>query len=412
MINLLSRINDTTKKFEEIDLLSGRHFNIFNILKLTTNEVRLHSQFIAELLDAKGSHGQKAVFLNHFIKDILCVENFDCESAKVEIEKYIGKTTDVTGGRIDIFISDKANNSIVIENKIYAGDQNNQLVRYYNFSNKNIFYLNLWGAVPNESSCGNLQADKDYKIISYREHIIPWLELCRKEAVDLPLLREGISHYLNLIKHLVGQSNNKKMANEIRDIITESSLNLKNAIQIEQSVTDAKIDIQWKFWVNLKSKLNSVNDLDVTFKADKEVTWQNVKGFYEKSRNKDINYGLWYKIYQKDDISIHFGIEISTNICYGFTIEKNGNGGIAEQNEYESIREMIISIDPTYVSSKWWLGWRYTNPQLNFREFNSEAIFDLANKDKMMKTVEDIAIASVNDITLLQSKLSAIDLGL
>lgn len=35
----------------------GELFNIFNVLDLRTNEVRIHSAFIAELLNPDGNHG-------------------------------------------------------------------------------------------------------------------------------------------------------------------------------------------------------------------------------------------------------------------------------------------------------------------------------------------------------------------
>ena len=46
----------------------GEYFNIFSVLRLETKEVRLHSAFLAELLNPEGSHGLGKQFLELFKK--------------------------------------------------------------------------------------------------------------------------------------------------------------------------------------------------------------------------------------------------------------------------------------------------------------------------------------------------------
>src|SRR5690606_9164250 len=105
----------------------------------------------------------------------------------VEIEKHIGQKTDDEGGRIDIYITDRHGDTICIENKIYAGEQEGQMLRYNNFTQKHksshLFFLTLRGR---EAQSGG-ENTKIYPI-SYEKHIIEWLEFCKKEAVDLPIL--------------------------------------------------------------------------------------------------------------------------------------------------------------------------------------------------------------------------------
>lgn len=142
--NLLDRVSDINKKYSEIAKISGENFNIFRILKIEANEVRTHSAFIAELLDTFGSHGHGDVFLELFLNQqrekqknytnfLKLFEKFDSSKSKVSIEKHIGfkNEEETEGGRIDILLSD-LKDFIIIENKIYAGDQPKQLVRYQN----------------------------------------------------------------------------------------------------------------------------------------------------------------------------------------------------------------------------------------------------------------------------------------
>lgn len=60
---LLDQVNTLNNHYKKINDLTSENFNIFRILKLESSEVRLHSAFIAELLNPKGNHGQKDKFL-------------------------------------------------------------------------------------------------------------------------------------------------------------------------------------------------------------------------------------------------------------------------------------------------------------------------------------------------------------
>ena len=86
---------------------------------MTSNEVKLHSALIVEMLDPKGSHGMKDLFLKSFIEALGLLDfNLNTKSASVEKEKNIGRKTQTTGGILDIMITD-AHKVIIIENKIY-----------------------------------------------------------------------------------------------------------------------------------------------------------------------------------------------------------------------------------------------------------------------------------------------------
>lgn len=95
--DLLNQVTLINKKYDDIAFITGERFNIFQILGLSTSEVRLHSAFIAELLNPKGTHGLGDVFLRLFI-ELLSVENkkenisyINLEKSKVFVEKWIGK---------------------------------------------------------------------------------------------------------------------------------------------------------------------------------------------------------------------------------------------------------------------------------------------------------------------------------
>lgn len=106
---------------------NGDSFNVFNIIGLKTEEVRLHSALIAELLNPHGSHGLSNSCLKSFLIMLgLPLDYFDYAKISNDYkERYIGSVTKNEGGRIDIIIED-GNHALIIENKIYAEDQENQ----------------------------------------------------------------------------------------------------------------------------------------------------------------------------------------------------------------------------------------------------------------------------------------------
>ena len=186
--------------------LSGLNFNVFRLLRMEEDEVRLHSRLIAELLDPRGSHGQGSAFLEMFLRQVECSlpsrSRIDAKKARVEPERYIGRVelsdADPTGGRIDIFITDGTRH-ISIENKIDHGEGDHQVERYCNYEPESNFVLYL---TP-DGRCANTEKSNSAPI-SYGAHIVPWLERCHKHCTDLPVLRESIKQYLVVVRKLTG----------------------------------------------------------------------------------------------------------------------------------------------------------------------------------------------------------------
>lgn len=246
IVSLFKHLSNINRAYEIVKKSTNEDFNIFSILRMETDEVNTHSRFIAELLNPKGSHFQEEKFLELFIKyfnDLRRIEdnsNFlnspielNPKKSVVEVEKYIAPKTKEEGGRLDIAISEGKENFICIENKIYAGEQENQMERYYNYAKKSakqhhIFFLTLFGDKPNSIS----SEDCIIYNISYKKHIVEWLELCKKEVADNAIIRETINQYINLIKKLTNQTINKEMEKDIQDLIlknySESSLIYKS----------------------------------------------------------------------------------------------------------------------------------------------------------------------------------------
>lgn len=251
---LLDTIRKIINNYEENSIKSGERFNIFSILKLENNEVKTHSALLGELLNPKGSHGMKTAFLELFLNEVFENKRYLIpESTSINIEEHIGKiNSDYTeGGRIDIILKDKRSNVILIENKIYAGEQKNQLIRYKNaYPNAKILFLTLFGNDSFKSE--GLNAEVDYKLISYENHIINWLQKCLDITDSFPILKHTIQQYIILLKKLTNQTINYKMKSEIVEIIKENYL---ESYEIYRNFNSAKKNIVEDFINDFKKEL-------------------------------------------------------------------------------------------------------------------------------------------------------------
>lgn len=397
---LLNNISHIIMKYDEMDRINGSKFNIFQVLNIAEDELK-HSLFLAELLNPKGRHGQGSLFLKLFVEKV-GIDDFDTESSNVETEKYIGKISESESGRIDIFLEDKDRKTIVIENKIYAGDMPQQLIRYYKFSSqynsKNILYLTLNGGSPSDDSIKsdslNLIKDENFKVISYQSHIVEWLELCRKESVNFPLLREGLLHYINLIKYLTGQSTNKNMEDEILQLAFQSKENLEMIAVIGNRFEEIKNEYHMRFWEALSDTLEKKGrTIDTAHKNHIDL---------ESLSSLKINNGLWILIKEFNEYNIYYSIFFDDCVYCGITIEINEEFIGTKPNIYNELAKILLNSNLNFHPSKYWLGLKPINPRLDFyNSFNpieNQKIFELIEKDNLQNLVISIAEEALNDI--------------
>lgn len=235
---------------------NGDLYNIFDVLNLKTNEVRTHSAFLASLLNPKGNHGMKDAYLRAFVKNVIKDNSFKfiTKKADVYVEYSIGTyNADKTeGGRIDILIS-SGENAIIIENKIYADDQENQIIRYCNyaermFKNGKILYLTLFGNQASSYSANELVADEDYFPISYESDILDWLKECASISSKKPVIQNTILQYITLIKELTNQMNSKLNEKEMLKLLCSKDNVLKTAAILDYYYP-IKEEIESKYFI-------------------------------------------------------------------------------------------------------------------------------------------------------------------
>ena len=291
----------------------GENYNLFSILRIEGSELK-HSALIANLLDPKGSHGCGDAFLRAFFEIALKGTAYPFESSSPDscTEHYTGPIAGDTGGRIDILVK-SSQYGLIIENKIYAGDQDKQLTRYDNYG-KEIFgadgyllvYLTLYGYDASKESTATKSAEEvGYLRLSYAEDILRWLEQCARLAYDKPLVRESLNQYIRTIKQLTYQDMNQENIEKIIDLAVDhpevvATLSSKlNAIA--QGIRKKYIFAELKKYADQKGWLYDDNESSDNEKEPKirfrKEGWDGSIIISADSEDKKSNYGWWINLW-------------------------------------------------------------------------------------------------------------------
>ena len=385
-------------------------FNIFSILRNEYDEVNLHSKFITELLKDK-NYGRKFIEL---LLPIIGVEKINYKRVNIFSEYSIKDN-----GRIDIilkFFLEDNKKVIVIENKIYADDQYQQLKRYYDsmlmegYKSEEIelVYLTLAGAEPSEDSIKGLPAAvrENMRIISYKDDIITWIEDCIKEVAQVPIIRETLVQYESLLKKITGKGE-RIMTEEMKNMILSNKDYLDMVYKLTDVLVKIKQELQLKFWEKLEEKLNNSLNLQL----EKRLEYPNhhysenlIEKFYTNSRNNRF-YGLMYFIKDLENRGkLNLRIEVSDNLYFGFRIINNeGNSTTNKKDDYLE-KELL---DLKFSRTDWWLGWKYfcsselQNQFINFKELDSNLANVLRDNKKLERLTSEIEEELLEKLTIL-----------
>ena len=294
----------------------GENYNLFSILSIERYELK-HSALIANLLDPEGSHGCGDAFLRAFFEIALKERTYlfeDCTLPHSYTEYYTGPIAGDTGGRIDILVESKSSHyGLIIENKIYAGDQDKQLTRYDNYGKKTfgagrylLVYLTLYGYDASKESTATKSAEEvGYLRLSYAEDILRWLEQCVRLADNKPLVRESLNQYIRTIKQLTYQDMNQKDIRKIIDLAVDhpevvATLSSKRDA-IAQGIRKKYIFAELKKYADQKGWLyddseSSYNEEEPKIRFRKEG-WDGSIIISADSENKKSNYGWWMNLW-------------------------------------------------------------------------------------------------------------------
>ncbi|MBC3491881.1 PD-(D/E)XK nuclease family protein [Pseudomonas taiwanensis] len=263
---------------QTVALLRARYqrpagFNLFSILRSSSDEVRLHSRFLAFLLDPKATHNQGTALLS-LLLNRLGMENFHCENAVVEVEYQ----------NIDILIRNQSKQAVIIENKIYASDRDDQLWDYHQRMQTQGYteiwttYLTLDGSEPSEQSARALPV----VLFSYEAEIIAWLKDCIPLVAREPGVRESIFQYIELLQKLTSSDQSDTYMSKLKEQILLGE-NLFVIADINHAFQSVLADLQSDIWERMTSY--QANRYQKLGKPEISATKEAVSAYYKKEKN-------------------------------------------------------------------------------------------------------------------------------
>ena len=370
--NLLSQVTRLYEK-RQIEqnkkMHDGEMFNIFSVCKLRYDELK-HSAIIAEILNPQGIHGQKTDFLEIFI-DVLKKKvgnngmKFDAEEIFSEKKDVITVVTELSTdkGRLDIVVKHGRIPFLIVENKLYAQDQHEQLIRYKKYAERysdrfELVYLSLNGKEASEYSANGVR----YIRLSYSDDIVQWLDRCIEKCDKSPII-EILKQY----KTYVEQITYKNMENKdnLFEIMAE---NCEAAMNIASDM--------WGFREYLIKRFES--------EMEKELREGKLKDFelkYTRSENDNFAFSVRNNNWKKR-AEIYFG---------------NEESGKADRNYYgiwcdkvKPQEQPLTCLNGDAPNDYWPFGSVYMEKYKDWSHWNKEFMMGLANGDFMKYIMEKI----------------------
>ena len=380
-------IFEQIKKFKkEQNRQKQRGLNNYNILTTVLkehDEVRLHSRMIASLLDPSGEHYQSNLFLDKFL-EVLNVPEFQIDSEKCSVYREYKN--------IDLYITD-SNKHIIMENKVYARDQKEQIKRYIEIIKKEnsnlkfndilVIYLSLDRDEPSEYSLGNLSIKDNlikrdsesialFKSIHYKTELLKWLKSSQYEIQNITNLNEVFRQYIDVVKMINNQYKDKIMS--LSDYIKDNKEVYELAIELTEELPNAREEIVNEFF----------NKITVLLKEKLSSEWKvEIVGDLNKRCNGNLH------IYKKSWQYLIFAFEFDKNNYY------DGYFGIVRKNDKVDIKKIkdkfeakIKAIDYKLTVTEWWLHWEYVPNGIN--DFAKYIQFDTNAEDEFIKEIMKI----------------------
>jgi len=224
-LKYILELSDKNKK--ETDLYLASDFSVFDYIHDDENII---SDIISHMLDPKGKHGQGSLFLEKFVQliiDSLESSNYryntknsginnlkkaDSDIKKAKVNREV-PTSDISRSmrRMDILIKIHKF-GLMIENKPWAKDQDDQLSNYYDHLKKEfkenfiIIYLSGDGLQPSKNSINkedllNLKKTGNYCQINYPTEFKSWLEQCIRDT-QAEKIRSFIRDFISYIEKM------------------------------------------------------------------------------------------------------------------------------------------------------------------------------------------------------------------
>lgn len=310
------------------------HFNVFHALGVVRKEL-VQSRFLAFLLSPRAEHGQRTLFLNAFLTAIGLphVDAAFSKDVQVQTELSIG-----AGGRLDIVVKGPSF-LVTIENKVDAGEQEEQLPRYRFWldsdshgkecKDRELVFLTPSGY---DAETGN---GLEYRRMSYLELGSIFDSVVKDVGTDAAAVRFSVEQYITACRMVsLGMSAMTKIDPELLALLT-SPEHLATALELQNQMAVIRDEAAQKF-------------------ADQVVTFLNQQ-LVDAAVNQD------------------------------WVAERQNNWDTAVQIRPAKLTEgrrsyLLVASGIVMANGKGWFGWRWPQKPFDYRQPSSVAEVELAKR--------------------------------
>ncbi|OIN48368.1 PDDEXK-like family protein [Pseudomonas costantinii] len=343
-------------------------FNLFTLLRSGSDEVRLHSRYLAFLLNPQGAHAAGTQLLQ-LLLDALNIEGFDCHDVTVDVEYR----------NVDILIRNAKRQAVIIENKLYAEDQDAQLFRYLEtlqgegYQTYPPVYLTLDGRDADPRSCLGI----DYQRISYSADILPWLEQCQQWVIREAAVRESLLQYIDLIAKLTFQNQGHAYMDALKQTLRQDN-NLLVVRDLQKAYTETLKDLQLELW---QAVAQCVEDKYRELPKPYETPTAAVIDRYYSAARDNRYYGLYYELgFMPGAVYI----ELNHRFYCGYYCDAQSHA-----RDHAWLKALTKTLGNNGVSSNGLL-WRYTT-ELDMKHPSDEHLMLLTHPEKRARMAERMA---------------------
>lgn len=339
----------TLAKHYESSLKVAEGYNLFKVLRSPSDEVRLHSRFLGDLLNNNGLHGLgvkplKLLFEMLNISPINDNFNFEMHVEHKNIDLYL--------------VNNATKQAIIIENKIYALDQELQLLRYYNtaisegYTDVIILYLTLDGHEPSSYALkdGYRELKRPVKTISYKNDISKFIQKLAGKSAQLPALRESLIQYLDIIKGLTGMSTNSLYIKELKQLLLDTRA-VDIVAPLQQALQELKYDAISNLFAMLATKVESrFGTLTIGSVFDHESAYTSVTSYFSRGGVQNVTVGFPLSSYPCCELVVR--LEGGEQLFFGILNDP--------ENKNERLRSKT-PISGYFSDQQWWPVYKYVN---------------------------------------------------
>ena len=357
---LKNKYSQMLSEYRNENTVMAKDFNIFHILGVAHYEVSTHSSFLRELLDSNGTHGQGNLFFIEFLsmlaaKGVIPRDDIKSYSTKTFDDYVCEAERSVDTGRVDIIVEQLAGDApfcIIIENKVWAEDQEKQIERYWQelvgkknipINRKKILYLSPDGHLPSEWSIDKttryeLENKGILHCISYKKDIRQWLENVLPK-VESDKVKHSLIQYIDALLKLTGGFM-PDIEKNIYDFLAHPD-NWQFANEISEKVNSAREQLISEFLSEIKSIIeNKMNNSDLMIE---------IEGW-----NISISHQAWNELFIKLE---NLSNKPYIGVWYNAEALKLPDALCAE------ITSRLKAADQKMASELGWLGWYYTGEE-------------------------------------------------